>query len=193
MIGSWCALLLQLHHPLIAAGIRDHSQFQDAPFKRLFRTMLFLEIILNGSSQEKDDLIAWLNRIHIPVKGILQTEGSVANLPPDTSYGFTEDLQIWVVATLVFAFLQFHKILGTPLNENEKDLICSEFMMIAHRLGVPRERLPQTHAEYEQYFVQTINHLKVSPTAQAQVTQLLQPTSMGSHKLFQLINSGVHC
>ena len=140
MISSWCALLLQLHHPLIAAGIRDHSQFQSEPFKRLFRTMLFLEIILNGSSQEKDEIISWLQRIHTPVKGTLQTDGSVGNLSPEISYGFTEDLQIWVLATLVYAFLQFHEVLGTKLKEDEKDLICNEFMMIAHRLGVPREQ-----------------------------------------------------
>ncbi|MEI2583101.1 polyprenyl diphosphate synthase [Scytonema sp. PRP1] len=190
MIGGWCAVLLQLYHPLIAAGIRDHSQFQSEPFKRVFRTMLFLEIILNGSSQEKDEIISWLKRIHIPVKGTLQTEGSVANLSPEIPYGFTEELQIWVLATLVFAFLQFHEVLGTKLNKDEKDLICNEFMMIAHRLGVPRERLPQTYAEYEQYFIQTINELKVSPTTMAQVAQVLALPGMGSNKVFRLIVNG---
>jgi tritrans,polycis-undecaprenyl-diphosphate synthase [geranylgeranyl-diphosphate specific] len=196
MIGGWCAILLQLYHPQIAAAIRDHSQFRDAPFKRWLRTILFLEITLNGSSREKGNLTDWLNRMHKPVHGTLQAEGAVANLPPETSYGFTEDLQLWVVATLAFAFLEFHRVFGTPLEENEKDLICSEFMMIAYRLGVPLERLPLTYAEYEQYFNRMLEQIEVSSTTQQMVTALFQGgvmfqgAVMGNTRMFQLLNRG---
>jgi uncharacterized protein (DUF2236 family) len=39
MLGAGRALLLQLAHPHVAAGVDEHSKFQRNPFKRLQGTL----------------------------------------------------------------------------------------------------------------------------------------------------------
>ena len=43
------ALLMELAHPLIAAGVAEHSDFRERPFKRLYRTMRLMSCITFGS------------------------------------------------------------------------------------------------------------------------------------------------
>src|SRR5688500_13141160 len=39
LFGGGCALLLEVAHPLVAAGVADHSSFRTDPFGRLQRTL----------------------------------------------------------------------------------------------------------------------------------------------------------
>src|SRR6266850_3474055 len=39
LFGGGCALLLEVAHPLVAAGVADHSDFRRDPFGRLQRTL----------------------------------------------------------------------------------------------------------------------------------------------------------
>src|SRR5262245_25628124 len=39
MLGGGRALLMQVAHPLVAAGVAAHSRFQQAPIERLTRTL----------------------------------------------------------------------------------------------------------------------------------------------------------
>src|SRR5207302_5501346 len=48
MLGCARALLLQAAHPLVAAGIVDHSHYRDDPWRRLARTMAALYTIVVG-------------------------------------------------------------------------------------------------------------------------------------------------
>ena len=37
MLGAGCTLLLQLAHPLVAAGVAEHSTFRSSPAARVLR------------------------------------------------------------------------------------------------------------------------------------------------------------
>ncbi|TMB76979.1 MAG: DUF2236 domain-containing protein, partial [Chloroflexi bacterium] len=39
LLGGTAALLLQVAHPLVAAGVAEHSDFHHQPFGRLLRTL----------------------------------------------------------------------------------------------------------------------------------------------------------
>src|SRR2546428_4859293 len=39
LFGGGCALLLEVAHPLVAAGVAEHSDFRRDPFGRLQRTL----------------------------------------------------------------------------------------------------------------------------------------------------------
>ena len=39
LLGGGRALLLQVAHPLVAAGVAQHSNYREDPFGRLYRTL----------------------------------------------------------------------------------------------------------------------------------------------------------
>src|SRR5438270_6751684 len=47
-LAGTCALLMQLAHPLVAAGVRDHSRFADDTAGRLRRTLDLTMTIVFG-------------------------------------------------------------------------------------------------------------------------------------------------
>src|SRR5213594_226978 len=48
-LGGTCALLMQLAHPRVAAGVRDHSRFEEDTVGRLRRTLDLTMTIVFGS------------------------------------------------------------------------------------------------------------------------------------------------
>src|SRR5207248_4867005 len=54
MLGGPRALLMQAAHPLVAAGIVDHSRFREDPWRRLARTMTGLYTIVFGTREEAE-------------------------------------------------------------------------------------------------------------------------------------------
>ena len=51
MLGGPRALLMQAAHPLVAAGIVDHSHYREDPWRRLARTMAALYTIVFGTRE----------------------------------------------------------------------------------------------------------------------------------------------
>src|SRR5215813_4755962 len=66
------AVLMQIAHPLIAAGVAEHSQFRNHRFLRLYRTSLAAAAITFGSRAFALRAIRSINRKHQRVHGILQ-------------------------------------------------------------------------------------------------------------------------
>src|SRR5215831_15001002 len=66
------AVLMQIAHPLIAAGVADHSRFREHRFARLFRTSVAAAAITFGSREFALRTVATINRIHRRVHGVLR-------------------------------------------------------------------------------------------------------------------------
>ena len=54
MLGGGRALLLQVAHPLVAAGVAQHSSYREDPWKRLEGTMKAVWAVVYGSRTEAD-------------------------------------------------------------------------------------------------------------------------------------------
>src|SRR4051812_49863879 len=48
LMGAGAALILQVAHPTVAAGVREHSSFQEDPWGRLLRTLDHTNLLLYG-------------------------------------------------------------------------------------------------------------------------------------------------
>src|SRR6266536_4831027 len=84
MLGGPRALLLQAAHPLVAAGIVGHSNFEAEPWQRLARTMTALYTIVFGTRAEADGVGALVQTVHESVRGRLRE--SVGAFPAGTPY-----------------------------------------------------------------------------------------------------------
>ncbi|HYY46301.1 MAG TPA: oxygenase MpaB family protein, partial [Candidatus Angelobacter sp.] len=63
-LGGTCAVLMQFAHPKVAAGVRDHSSFQDDPAGRLRRTFDLTLAWVFGSRAQAIQAVRIVNRRH---------------------------------------------------------------------------------------------------------------------------------
>src|SRR3546814_3700279 len=71
MIGGVSALLLQMLHPGVLAGVWDHSNFRSDMLGRLRRTAQFISGTTYGSREQALALISRVKAIHDHVHGQL--------------------------------------------------------------------------------------------------------------------------
>lgn len=87
-LAGWSrAILLQLAHPLVAAGVAEHSRFREGPLRaamRLHHTVRAMTRLTFGTPAEYDAALQGILRIHRRVHGRLQT--AVGPFPAGTSY-----------------------------------------------------------------------------------------------------------
>ena len=69
LLGGTAALLMQVAHPLVAAGVDQHSDFRRAPVPRLLRTVDTTLAIVFGERAEADRAFRRIDRVHAPVRG----------------------------------------------------------------------------------------------------------------------------
>ena len=69
LLGGGPAVLLQVAHPLVAAGVVEHSDYERALWRRLLGTLRALYLITYGSKDEADAAAAAVQAVHACVHG----------------------------------------------------------------------------------------------------------------------------
>jgi uncharacterized protein (DUF2236 family) len=115
-LGGGTAVLLQVAHPLVAAGVADHSDYHNDLWRRLNRTLRALYLIAFGTKAEAEHAGASVRAVHAYVNGTTSTQ--LGRFPAGTRYSAEDpDLMLWVHATLVdaslAAFQRFESRLST--------------------------------------------------------------------------------
>jgi uncharacterized protein (DUF2236 family) len=168
LLGGTAALLMQIAHPLVAAGVAAHSDFRRRPLTRLRRT---LDTTLAVVFAEPDDARAALRRIdrrHVSIRG-----RSASGRPYDAR---DPELLLWVQATLVLTSLRLYELVRGRLAPAERERYWQEAKPIATALGIPAARLPTTLADLESYEREALAH-EVRPDAasRALARSILRP------------------
>ena len=153
IVGWGRAILLQLAHPLVAAGVDAHSSFRGSltsSIKRLFSTVGAMLSLTFGDDEEVISTAARINVIHDRVNGRL---GTAAGVYPagDTYSAHDAELLRWVHATLLDSIPLTYELLFGPLSEAERDRYCAEATVMEPLLDIPPGLLPRTTKELESY------------------------------------------
>ena len=190
LLGWGRAVLLQLAHPLVAAGVADYSSFRPdgrgyaARAKRTIGAMLTLTF---GTEEEARVIAAQINAIHDQVHGTLREASGV--FPAGTPYSARDPhLLRWVHATLVDSVpLAFERFVG-PLTLEEKTRYCAEAETIGPLLGIPSGFLPRNIAEHERYMSDMLagGEIEVTENARALAHSLLFPKLGPASPLFSV-------
>src|SRR6058998_1440450 len=69
LLGGTAALLLQVAHPLVAAGVEQHSDFRRDPVRRLVRTVDTTLAVVFGERATAESALKRIGRSHAPVRG----------------------------------------------------------------------------------------------------------------------------
>lgn len=150
-LGGGPAVLLQVAHPLVAAGVAEHSGYGRGIWPRLVGTLRALYAITFGTKAEADRAGATVRCVHARIHGVTTTQ--LGRYPAGTPYRAEDpDLLLWVHATLVQSSLEvFHRLVW-PLSRDEQERYYGEMTVMARIFGVPAEAIPLTLADFRDYF-----------------------------------------
>lgn len=175
LLGGGRALLMQLAHPEVAAGVADHSGFLRDPLGRLVRTMETMWSIVFDERPRAQASLDRLEGIHRQVQGTVRQPDV---LPPGTRYRAQDpDLLLWVHATLVDSALAAYRLFVEPLSEEVERRYYNETKRLGILLGVSETKLPGTLAEFGDYMNAMIesDEIVVGATARALSEAILHP------------------
>src|SRR4026209_6784 len=71
------AVMMQIAHPLVAAGVAEHSEFRKHRFARLYRTAFAAAAITFGSRDFALRAVKTVNQKHKAVHGVLKTQAGI--------------------------------------------------------------------------------------------------------------------
>ena len=143
LLGGGRALLMQLAHPKVAAGVDEHSDFRSHPVQRLRRTVRMTMAIVFGDRETALSAARAVNQTHGKVRG-----REYRALDPE--------LLLWVHTTLVDSAIVTYGTFVKPLTEREREDFYQESKVLGELLGIPLDRFPRTHDELAEYMASMV-------------------------------------
>ena len=194
LLAGGRALLLQLAHPKVAAGVAHYSRFQQNPLARLQRTMSAMWSIGFDESAKAYGALKRVGNIHKQVHGSVHAGEAV---PPGTRYDARDpQLLMWVHATLVDSAIMAYDLFVKPLSLEEKARYYEDSKKLAELFDIPNEVVPQSLAEFRVYFDNMLqgNTLAVGPTARFLAHDIVYPRPWilrPAAPLFRVVTAGL--
>ena len=158
------ALLLQVAHPTVGSGVRDHSKFAEEPWDRLLRTTDYLNLLVYGGPRAAA-MGRKLRDMHKTIRGQNPDGSRYTALEPEA--------YAWVHATLIDGAVRAHERFVGPLQLHEAERFYSEYLPLGRLLGVRDGDLPRTWGGHLAYVDEMIdNRLEMNETVE-KVTRLM--------------------
>lgn len=142
-LGSLTALLLQVAHPTVGSGVRDHSNFQQEPWARLFRTVDWVNLTIYGGP-DAVEVSERLREMHKTIKG--------ANPDGSRYHALEPGVYAWVHATLIWSIVNGQRSYGSGMTQAQVDRFYQEWLGLGRLLGLRDGDLPSTWDEFVGYF-----------------------------------------
>ncbi len=135
IVGGLRALLVQLLHPLVVAGVAEHSSYQEEPLGRLRRTSDYVVVTTFGSTSQALQQVRRVRRIHGRVRG---------TAPDGRPYRASDPhLIAWVSIALTSSFLATDQAYASqPVDAAAADRFVAEQSRLAALLD-PRVNLEE--------------------------------------------------
>lgn len=179
-LGAGRALLLQLAHPWVAAGISEHSRTLDDPIGRFHQTFETVFTMVFGTL---DSALAKARRLH-------RRHGAVTGSLPQAAGGFAAGSAyranevkalVWVHATLVETALLTHDLVLPALTNSEREKYWAEARLFAALFGVRQSDLPSDWAAFAGYneAMSAAEVLTVTPAARQIAEQIFLKRATG--------------
>lgn len=150
LLGGGRAILLQLAHPFVAAGVDDYSNFESEILKRLYRTLLFKHNLVFMDRDKAQKALQHFHAMHKRIRGRLRHRAG--RFPANTPYSGTDPhAKLWVHATFVDTCLKTYERFIKPLSLEERQKYYSDTLVLARLMKIPEEILPQTLDEFQEY------------------------------------------
>ncbi len=126
------ALLLQVSHPTVGAGVTEHSQFQRDPWGRLWRTLDYTYTMVYGGPEAAAQMGRQIRLLHRRIRGTMPDGKPYRALEPEA--------YAWVHATLAEAIVAAHARFGRPFTERAAQPLLERVALARQAARNPRRR-----------------------------------------------------
>ncbi|NBM19636.1 oxygenase MpaB family protein [Streptomyces sp. GC420] len=157
------AVVLQVAHPAVGAGVDEHSVFRTDPWGRAERSLDSLQLWVYGGERAIEEGRR-LRTLHKTISGT-DTRGRAY-------HALTPAYYAWVHATAYPVFLRAARYLSRPLTADDERQLYDELLQLGRILGIHERDMPKTPEEYWPYF-DTMVREELDKTAV--VEELLDP------------------
>jgi uncharacterized protein (DUF2236 family) len=169
--GSGYALMLQVMHPSVGAGVSQFSNFKQDPWGRLLRTLDYTSSVIYGGPDLAWEIGRRVREMHKQIKGI-RPDGERYHALEPRPYA-------WVHATLADAIIRGHRTFCSPgLSDREVDVFWEDWRRLGRLVGVRYDDLPESWAGLQEYFEEMVEReLEDTEAAQDVLAALLDPAA----------------
>ncbi|MGO8999990.1 MAG: oxygenase MpaB family protein [Polyangiaceae bacterium] len=174
LFGGPRALLLQLAHPSVDAGIEQHSAIASDPLGRSVRTFRATYTLCFGDLASALGVVRAVHRRHTAVVGSTSTGTPYRALDPS--------LLRWVHATLFDTAVRMFETFVRPLSAAERARFQEESNLVEVAFGVAPDEVTSTSEAFDAYVTSVLegDALRVTPHAVAQWETLVRQRPSGS-------------
>ncbi len=172
LLGGRGALLMQLAHPLVAAGVAEHSDFRGGSVARLRRTLDSMLSIVFGDVETAREVASRIGKIHSRVNGIADDGRAYSARDPQLLH--------WVHATLTDSSLRVYEACVQQLTAAERARYFDECQVISTLFGVPHDHLMGDLEEMRAWMRSQIasGEVHVTPLARELAAVILNPVPL---------------
>jgi uncharacterized protein (DUF2236 family) len=143
LLGAGYALVLQVSHPSVGAGVAEHSSYKEDPWGRLLRTLDFTNTLMYGEPAAAGAAARALRARHRTIRGVRADGARYRALDPPA--------YAWVWATLFESIVSVHRRFGIAAGREEEQRLWDEWRQLGRVLGVRERDLPAGLEAYEAY------------------------------------------
>ena len=193
LFGGGRALLLEIAHPLVAAGVAEHSSYRSDPFGRLQRTLEAMTAIVFRDRAAALAAARGVERAHQRVGGRLAA--AAGRFAAGTPYsGRDPELMLWVWATLVDTAVAIYERFVDDLDADARRAYYADHRSVVRVLGVPDALVPPDWDAFRAWFdaVLESDTLAVTPAAREIAAGVLEPAAaISDARRLRLITTGL--
>ncbi|MGW0663598.1 oxygenase MpaB family protein [Streptodolium elevatio] len=143
-------LAMQIAHPVVGAGVVDHSDYQSDPYGRFNRTYRSITTVVYGGPVRAAAEAERLRTLHRRFRGTDEHGRKYHALDPKA--------YAWVHLTLVKAVADAHAMFGRPMTRTELDAYYADSIRIGRLLGVRVQDMPSTWPEFLVYYADMVDN-----------------------------------
>lgn len=166
LLGAPYALLLQVAHPVVDAGVLEHSNFRVAPWERLRNTLDYLYVMSYGTPEEAGAMGARVRHIHTFINGTMPD----GHTPYDA---LDPDAYAWVHLTLAISIIRSREVFVGRLPPDVKEAFWQQWRELGTLSGVDLDALPRTWKQAEFHAAMTAEYILTRTQSVQDVRQLL--------------------
>ena len=146
------AIVLEILHPSVVAGVQDLSNYRQDPFARARATLGYVLTTTFGNTEAATRLIEHVKDVHSYVKGTRPDGVAYRALDPE--------LIAWVHTCIPWMIMRAYEHTKRPLSQQERDRYLAEQAVIGRMGGA--EWVPTTVAELDDYVETMRSRLSVN-------------------------------
>ncbi len=169
LLGGGRALILQVAHPTVAAGVGQFSDYESAPWKRLVGTLdLYMRVIYGGRDETPAEAGERLRSMHRRIKGVHEDGSHWHALDPAAFH--------WVHATLTDGIVEMNARFGHTMTTLELELFYEEMREVGRLYGLREQDMPPDWTAFRAYFDEMVHtELRDSETLQNVIRSVFHP------------------